>query len=140
MQEKNVPGTPEPPRLTIVGGRPREKEPCITGVPRGVEVLLKKASIDPEFRQILLEKRANAAGEIGLELEPAEKAMLTGIPQDQLEAIISRTTVEPEHRRAFLGRVAAVMLGALGVGIRGCQEEGEQKTHQWPSTFGIQPK
>ena len=138
MQEKNVPGTPESPRLTIVGGRPREKEPRIAGIPRGVEVLLKKASIDPEFRQILLERRADAAGEIGLELEPAEKAMLAGIPREQLETIISRTTVEPEHRRAFLGRVAAVMLGAVGASIPGCQE-GEQKQHPWPGTFGIQP-
>jgi len=138
MQEKSVPGTPESPRLTIVGGRPHEKESRIARIPRGVEVLLKKASVDPEFREILLERRADAAGEIGLELEPAEKTMLAGIPQEQLEAIINRTTVEPEHRRAFLGRAAAVMLGALGVNMRGCQE-GEEKQHPWPTTLGIQP-
>ncbi len=133
MQKKDVPSGPESPRLTIVGGRPHEREPRSAGIPRGIEVLLKKAAIDPEFRRILLEKRGDAAGEIGLELEPAEKAMLTGIPQDQLEAIISRTTVEPEQRRAFLGKAAVVMLGALGIGTRGCEEE-------WPTTLGIQPR
>jgi hypothetical protein len=135
MQEKDAPSKPKSPRLTIVGGRPNERESRNAGIPRGVEVLLKKASIDPDFRQLLLEKRADAAGEIGLELNPAEKAMLTGIPQDQLETIISRTTIEPEQRRAFLGKAAVVMLGVLGLGTRGCEEEDD-----WPSTYGIQPR
>ena len=34
----------------------------IAGIPLGVEVLVKKASVDPEFRQLLLEKRGEAAG------------------------------------------------------------------------------
>ena len=35
-------------------------------IPRAIEVLIKKASVDPEFRQLLLEKREQAAGEIDL--------------------------------------------------------------------------
>jgi hypothetical protein len=118
--------------LTIVGGRPRQENAVPAGIPRGIEVLLKKASVDPDFRLLLLERRAEAARAIDLDLNPAERAMLQGIPQEQLEAIIARTTVEPEQRRAFLGRAAAVMLGAL-VGTRGCEDE------RHPTTLGIQP-
>ena len=83
-------------------------------IPLGVEVLVKKAAVDPEFRTLLHERRAGAADEIGLRLDPAEAAMLAAVPQAQLEAIIDRTTVPQEHRRAFLGKAAAAMLAALG--------------------------
>jgi hypothetical protein len=78
-------------------------------VPRGIEVLVKKAAVDPAFRELLLARRAEAASEIGLALEPAEAAMLDAIPAAQLEAIIARTTVDP-------------MLGVIGaaVGAQGC--------------------
>ncbi len=101
-------------RTTIVGGRPPGSGQPVGPVPRGVEVLIKKASVDPGFRQVLLEHRAAAADEIGLRLDPAETMMLAAVPQAQLEAIIERTTVPQEHRRAFLGKAAAAMLVALG--------------------------
>ena len=95
-------------------------------VPRGIEVLVKKASVDDAFRALLLEKRAEAAAEIGLELDPAEAAMLNGIPAEQLEAIIARTRVRPAQRKVFLGRTATVMLAALGVMVAsGCDEPGQ---------------
>ena len=83
-------------------------------IPRGIEVLVKKASVDPDFKSALLEKRAEAAGEIGLTLEPSEIAMINAVQEAQLEAIIANTTVHPKQRTAFLGRVAAVMIVALG--------------------------
>jgi hypothetical protein len=85
-----------------------------TQVPRGIEVLVKKASVDPAFKAILLERRAAAADEIGLQLQPAEAAMLAAIPREQLETIIANTNVPEEHRRVFFGRVAAAMLAAVG--------------------------
>jgi hypothetical protein len=91
----------------------------MSGIPRGIEVLVKKASVDPGFRKLLLEKRSEAAKEIGLELDPAEAAMLRGVPEAQLEAIIAQTTVSPMTRAAFLGRAAAVMLAALGASVTG---------------------
>lgn len=106
-------------RTTIVGGRPPGSGQPLGHVPRGVEVLIKKASVDPGFRQVLLEHRAAAADEIGLGLDPAETMMLTAVPQAQLEAIIDRTTVPQEHRRAFLGKAAAAMLAALGYAMPG---------------------
>jgi acyl carrier protein len=84
-----------------------------TQVPRGIEVLVKKASVDPAFKAILLERRAAAADEIGLQLELAEAAILAAIPREQLETIIANTNVPQSHRRAFLGQAAAVMLTVL---------------------------
>lgn len=89
-------------------------------IPRGIEVLVKKASVDPEFRKLLLSRRAAAAEEIGLELAESEIAMLKVIAAEQLEAIIENTSVAPASRRIFLGKAASVMLAALGVNVAGC--------------------
>jgi hypothetical protein len=85
-----------------------------SSVPRGIEVLIKKAAIDAEFRAILLAEREAAAKRIGLTLTPAEVMLLRAIPTAQLEATISHTVVAPRTRNAFLGYTAAVMLAALG--------------------------
>jgi hypothetical protein len=84
--------------------------------PRGMEVLIKKAAVDPAFKRLLLEKRAGAAESIDLVLDPTEVTMLATIPESQLSAIIASTTVAPRIRSAFQGCVAAVMLAALGCG------------------------
>lgn len=106
---------------TIVGGRPLAKSQSLQGIPRGIEVLIKKASVDPEFRSVLLEKRASAATEIELELSAAEAALLNAIPATQIEKIIENAKVPDEHRRLFLGKVAAAMLAVLGLPITaGC--------------------
>jgi len=109
-------------RTTIVGGRPPGSGQRTGDIPRGIEVLMKKASVDPAFQELLLAKRADAAAEIGLKLDPAEALMLAAAPADQLQAIIAQTSVPQEHRRAFLGQAAATMLAALGavVTVAGC--------------------
>ena len=101
-------------------------------IPQGIEVLVKKASVDEEFRGILLEQREGAAGEIALELADSEKLMLQSIPRTQLEAIIRETKVAPENRRVFLGKVAAAMLAAVSVGVAGCEKKP-------PASRGVQP-
>jgi hypothetical protein len=93
--------------------------------PRGLEVLLKKASVDAEFRALLLESRSRACTAISLELDPAEATMLDTMPTAQLDAIIQRTRVRPEDRRVFLGKAASVMLAALGAGVSGCGKKTE---------------
>ena len=85
-----------------------------TIIPRGVEVLIKKAAFDPAFKKILLEKRAGAADAIGLNLTVAEEAMLAAVPIAHLEGIIAHTRVAPKSRPAFLGYAAGAMLAALG--------------------------
>ncbi|HON93310.1 MAG TPA: hypothetical protein PK373_04290 [Sedimentisphaerales bacterium] len=103
---------------TIVGGRPPGSGTRVGEVPRGVEVLLKKAAVDLEFRKLLLEQRAEAARTIDLELTEAERQMLAHIPADQLETIIRNTKVKPEHRAVFLGSVGKLMVAAvIGVAI-----------------------
>jgi hypothetical protein len=104
-------------RTTIVGGRPPGSGQPLGDIPRGIEVLVKKAAVDAQFKQLLLADRVAAAESIGLKLEPAEAAMLASIPAEQLEAVIARTTVPEHHRRVFLGAAATAMLAALGVKV-----------------------
>lgn len=82
----------------------------------GIEVLLKKAAVDPAFRRLLLDKRAEAAHEIDLELSEQEADILAGFPREQLEKIIENTRVEPEHRTLFLGSVGRIMLATVIAG------------------------
>ena len=121
---------------TIVGGRPPGSGTKVGAIPRGIEVLVKKASVDPEFRQLLLEKRGEAAQEIDLELTEAEKKMLSSISAEQLEKIIEHTKVEPEHRSIFLGTAGKLMLAAvIGVAVIGVMMPSLGHT----VSFGISP-
>ena len=118
-------------RTTIVGGRPQGGGKAIGNIPRGIEVLVKKASVDRGFRNLLLERRAEAAEAIALELEPAEVVMINNAPRAQLEAIIARTTVKPRLKKVFMGGAAAVMLAALSVATSSCD--------RWDATAGERP-
>ena len=113
-------------RTTIVGGRPPGSGRKIGAVPRGIEVLTKKASVDPAFRKVLLARRSKAADVIGLALEPAEAMMLDGVPASQLEAIIAATKVKPSLRAIFMGKAAVVMLAAIGA--LGCSDDEQMQT------------
>jgi hypothetical protein len=120
-------------KTTIVGGRPPGSGKNLTNIPRGIEVLVKKASIDTDFRSLLIAKRDEAAREIGLELNPMEKNIIRSAPEAQLIAIINSVKVSPRLKPAFLGKVAGVMLAALGAtSMTGC---GEQS----PPVTGIRP-
>jgi len=138
-RDSSIPASQEPVNLTIVGGRPSQKESARKDTPRGLEVLLKKASVDEEFRELLLAKRSEAVKEIGLELDPAEGMMLDTLPGAQLEAIIRRTRVPPEDRRVFLGKVASVMLAALGAGVTACPGCSRGSRADRVQTKGIRP-
>ncbi len=88
--------------------------------PRGIEILVKKASVDGAFKRHLLEERSGAAERIGLELDPAEAAMLDAIPEAQLANIISDTKLPPKLKPVFLGSTALLMAAVLGVSTAGC--------------------
>jgi acyl carrier protein len=121
---------------TIVGGRPPGCGQTAGAISRGIEVLIKKAAVDEDFKSRLMETRADAAKLIGLTLLPAEAMMLAAVPASQLKAIIDQTTVPQEHRRAFLGYVAAAMLASLGIVAIGC---GEVKGSR-PDVKGTRPE
>jgi hypothetical protein len=102
------------------------------GIPRGIEVLVKKAAVDAKFKALLLAERADAAKAISLDLDAAETAMLGAIPCSQLEATIASTKVDEKVRPAFLGKAAALMIAALGVSGVSCGV-------LTPKTRGIDP-
>ncbi len=120
---------PEAVLTTIVGGRPPGRGKKVGDIPRGIELLTKKAAVDAAFRKSLMEKRAQAAEEIGLDLEPAEAMMLNTVAAAQLESIIAHIKVNRKHKAVFMGKAAALMLAALGT--LGCSDA--------PPTDGTRP-
>ena len=120
--DKPHPQEKEAVRTTIVGGRPPGPGKSVGQIPRGIEVLVKKASVDPAFEALLLEKRAEAAKEIDLQLDADEALLLSAIPREQLEAFIHRTRLPESSKAVFLGKVAAAMLIALGA-VAGCDRD-----------------
>lgn len=114
-------------KRTIVGGRPRPRGRGRAGIPRGIEVLIKKASLDPAFCQLLLDQRAGAAAQIALELTPAERAILEAVPEAQLVGMIENTRVPDIQRRAFLGQLGAAMLATLAAGCNPPTDQVEVK-------------
>lgn len=127
-------------RTTIVGGRPAGSGRGTGTIPRGIEVLLKKAAVDAEFRELLREERLRAAEAIGLDLDAAETAILKAIPREQLEFIIGQTLVPVEQRRVFLGRLAAPMLALLGVAVTGCARQESAGIRPQTQSAGIRPQ
>jgi hypothetical protein len=121
-------------RTTIVGGRPPQSEQIPRHIPRGLEVLIKKAAVDPAFKNILFVQRAEAAAAIGLKLTAAEEAMLAAVPLPQLEGIVAHTRISPKLKPAFLGYAAGVMLAALGTTTSACDDNPTA-----PPVDGIRP-
>lgn len=124
-------------RTTIVGGRPPGCGKDVGEIPRGIEVLVKKASVDPEFKALLLEKREGAAERIGLELAESEILLLRSIPKAHLETVISHTQVRPMDRKAFLGYAAATMLATLG--LVSCDPGWSGGSQPPPAPAGVPP-
>ncbi|HNW33747.1 MAG TPA: hypothetical protein PKM25_02365 [Candidatus Ozemobacteraceae bacterium] len=98
---------------TIVGGRPSGMTDPGRGIPRGMELLLKRAAVDDAFCAELFAGRATVADSLAIPLDPAERAMLNAIPEAQLRGIITRTRVPETQKRALTGASAAAMLALL---------------------------
>ena len=124
-------------RTTIVGGRPPGSGTEIGDIPHGMEVLIKKAAVDPPFEARLMEQRSSVAAEVQLELTPAEKTMIDSIPAAQLESIIANTKVNSKLIPILLTGTAAAILIALGIhAFKGCAEDFIRYNLQ---SLGIQP-
>jgi hypothetical protein len=103
-------------------------------IPRGLEILIKKAAVDLQFRAALFENGEKAAAAIDLKLTSGEYAMLRAVPRAQMERIIASTQISEKTRPAFLTYSAAVMLAALGATVvTGCGDDA-------PVTKGIRPE
>ncbi|MFO8010143.1 MAG: hypothetical protein R6U89_04945 [Dehalococcoidia bacterium] len=97
---------------TVVGGRSAQSKP--DGIyPRGIEILLKKASVDEAFSRTLLKSPLEASQLIGLELEDSEKSILHNTPESTLTAMIRNTTVKRHQLSAFKTMSASIMLAAI---------------------------
>ncbi len=68
-------------------------------LPQGIETTIRKARGNAVFKAQLLKDRAKAAIAAGIELEPAEAAMLDTIPVEQLEAVIESSKGRPWWRK-----------------------------------------
>ncbi len=97
---------------TIVGGRSADNKPTGNS-PRGIEILLKKASVDEGFAKVLLESPEEAARLISLDLQPSEKRILLSTPRSSLQSMIRHTRVQRQQLSAFKSMSAALMLAAV---------------------------
>lgn len=100
-------------KRTIVGGRPPARGGSMAGVPRGIEVLLRKAKVDSSFHDSFLADPVEAAKSIGLGLADSERAILSAVPASTLAAMVERIEVPEEHRSVFRGTAAAAMLSLV---------------------------
>jgi len=97
---------------TIVGGRSADSKPAANS-PRGIEILLKKASVDGDFANVLLESPEEAARLISLDLHDSERRILLNTPSSTLQTMIRHTTVKRQQLSAFKTMSAALMLAAV---------------------------
>jgi hypothetical protein len=97
---------------TIVGGRPAAVRQHGRNQPRGLELLMKKAAVDAEFKQKLITGRSTFAAEIGVPLDHAEQGMLDAMPTPHLEQLVALTPVA-EPQRSLLKTASAAALVAL---------------------------
>ena len=113
----------EPMKRTIVGGRPPSRGGDMSGIPRGIEVMLRKAKVDDAFREAFLADPMAAAKTIDLDLAETERAILSAVPAATLADMVDRIEVLEEHRSVFKGRTAAAMLSLVAATFAvGCSD------------------
>jgi len=113
-------------------------------IPVGLERVIYTAATDEEFCEALFQDRDSAVRVRGLSLQPSERAMLLGIPREQLLATIQGVDTSPQNvrRRVFLGAVAggAMVVAASACGddesVKGIRPDGEVDL---PAATGIRP-
>ncbi len=105
---------------TIPEPIPKSGDGTPRGVPRraphwthGIEVLLKKASVDARFADVLLESPDEAARLISLDLQDSERTILRSTPRSTLRSTIRNTRVLRQEMSAFRTMSAALMLAAV---------------------------
>ncbi len=120
-------------RRTIVGGRSRSNL-LVGKFPRGIEILLKKASVDSGFYTLLLQNPLSAAQSIELDLKPVEINILNNTDEHVFRQMIASTRVPRQHVKTFrTARTAAVLLLLLSstVVMASGQTEGIEPMPAW---------
>jgi hypothetical protein len=93
--------------------------PPDSGIPTGIQRLVRRAAVDEAFRRELLDAPARVAA-ADPELTPRERAVLAAVPPAQLAAMIA--SVRPPvgvDRRAFVRAASSVLLLG-GVALTAC--------------------
>jgi hypothetical protein len=141
---------------TIVGGRPQGKTKPGAEIPRGVEILLKMAAIDPIFRKRLIHMRGQASQDLGFKLAFSEAMILEAVPEKQLQSMIDAMRISDEEREVLLSvstpwrtREDSPLLATLGIRpdmperrpgrTRGIEPDLPPKRRRGPQTKGIRP-
>lgn len=83
-----------------------------SSVPRGLEILIKKAAVDKKFRHSLVTKREKFADELNIPLEDSERLMLSSVSANHLEMMIGHTDV-PEKQKTHLAKASTATIVAL---------------------------
>ena len=83
-------------------------------VPAGIDYLVSLAARDPKFGKRVVEDPLKAARRAGLRLTDSERAVLSTLPGEQLQAVIDSATPPPVARRGFLQRAALWVVGLFG--------------------------
>ena len=109
--ENRKSGEREAQKPTIVGGRPPGNGDEGRTIPCGIELMLKKAAVDPEFMERVLDDAEEAASSISLALRPSESEILRSMSREQLETVINKTRVGAEVAKMLrVENDASVML------------------------------
>lgn len=109
-------------RSTTVGGR-AGGHGRLKDFPRGIEVLLKKATVDPGFRELLLRDPFAAADSIELSLQDSERRILVNTPES------GACRHDPQHLRPQAARRQLPEAEGAGApappgGLDGCSRRG----------------
>ena len=108
---------------TIVGGRPLRKQQKRISIPAGIEKVLFKSAIDPEFRNLLMADRIKAIESAGINLLPSEILILKNVSESALRTMTSRIKPKKHGRRKLMKAIAtAVVTLATGTASVGCDE------------------
>jgi hypothetical protein len=84
-------------------------------VPVGVEKVLCLAAADPGFKAALLADPAGAVGRARLGLEPAETALLAGLPPGRLAAMVEAIDLDRHGQKRLMRDVRGALVAAAAV-------------------------
>ena len=121
---------------TIVGGRSASYQ-SPDGYPRRIEILLKKAKVDPEFRRLFLQDPLAAARVIELDVSDNEKKILLNIPGDIIGKMVENTFVPKHHVSTFLGATTAAMLSLVLASVVVMPAYGTGRTERYSATIPV---
>ncbi len=114
---------------TIVGGRPAAHQRRKVRVPIGIEKLLVRAAADGDFRQRLQDDRAAVLAELGDELTPVERSVLSTIPEESLLQMVRSIDLERHTKKRFMrGVVNAALVTSAASAVLSCHvQDGQGK-------------